>query len=70
MTLGTIIDANCLHPGLIMIAMGLLVMALPERLRRPAYIAAPLLALACSLQLNESSEMVYRISSKDRKSVV
>ena len=64
MTLGTIIDANCLHPGLIMIAMGLLVMALPERLRRPAYIAAPLLALACSLQLNESSEMVYRISSK------
>lgn len=64
MTLGTIIDANCLHPGLIMIAMGLLVMALPERLRRPAYIAAPLLTLACSLQLNESSEMVYRISSK------
>lgn len=64
MTLGTIIDANCLHSGLIMIAMGLLVMALPERLRRPAYIAAPLLALACSLQLNESSEMVYRISSK------
>ena len=64
MTLGTIIDANCLHPGLIMIAMGLLVMALPERLRRPAYIAAPLLALACSLQLNESSEMMYRISSK------
>lgn len=64
MTLGTIIDANCLHPGLIMIAMGLLVMALPERLRRPAYIAAPILALACSLQLNESSEMVYRISSK------
>lgn len=64
MTLGTIIDANCLHPGLIMIAMGLLVMALPERLRRPAYIAAPLIALACSLQLNESSEMVYRISSK------
>lgn len=64
MTLGTIIDANCLHPGLIMIAMGLLVMALPERLRRPAYIAAPILALACSLQLNETSEMVYRISSK------
>ncbi|MDD6095971.1 MAG: proton-conducting transporter membrane subunit [Firmicutes bacterium] len=64
MTLGTIIDANCLHPGLIMIAMGLLVMALPERLRRPTYIVAPLLALACSLQLNESSEMVYRISSK------
>lgn len=64
MTLGTIITANCLHPGLIMIAMGLLVIALPEKVRRPAYMAVPVLAILATFGLGPDSQMVYQISSK------
>lgn len=64
MTLGSIINANSLHPGLIMIGMGLLVMALPDRFKRPVYMAAPVMAFAAMLTINNDSMMLYTISSK------
>lgn len=64
MTLESIITTNSLHPGLIMIAMGLLVMALPDKFKRPVYLLAPVLALGALFGINTKSTMVYAISSK------
>lgn len=64
MTLGSIITTNSLHPGLIMIGMGLLVMALPDKFKRPVYMLAPILASIALLGINTKSTMVYSLSSK------
>lgn len=47
-----------------MIAMGLLVMIVPDRFRRPLYIAAPILATISMFGIDAKSTMIYSISSK------
>lgn len=48
-----------LHPGLILIASGIIALILPDKIRKWVTVAMPALALAAMLSLNESSEMNY-----------
>ena len=50
---------NWLHPGFILIITGLLMIVLPERIRRIAMIAAPALAAAAVVLLKEGSWLDY-----------
>ena len=51
-----------MHPGLIMIACGILVMLLPRPCRKPIAIIAPILATLALLQMNENSSLIYKIT--------
>lgn len=53
---------NNLHPGLLMMAAGLLIMALPEVCRKPLSLLAPLSALTITLQLKEGASLPYRVT--------
>ena len=53
---------NSIHPGFIMIIMSLLVMVLPEKVRKYAFVAAPVLAFVSLLTLNKKSAMTYTIN--------
>lgn len=51
-----------LHPGLIMMVAGLLVMAAPKSCRKPVALIAPILSLIALLQLAPESSLVYSIN--------
>ena len=51
-----------LHPGIIMIAMGFLVMLLPRSMRKPMSIIAPVVASWAFLQMTEKSSLPYELS--------
>lgn len=51
-----------LHPGLIMMLAGLLVMALPQSCRKPLALIAPVISLVALLQLGPDSTLTYRIN--------
>ena len=53
---------NSIHPGFIMIVMSLLVMILPDKVRKYAFVAAPILAFISVLSLNKKSAMTYKIN--------
>lgn len=53
---------NSIHPGFIMIIMSLLVMVLPEKVRKYIFVAAPILAFVSVLTLNKKSAMTYTIN--------
>ncbi len=51
-----------LHPGIIMIAMGFLVMLLPRSMRKPVSVIAPLAATWAFLQMTEDSSLPYELA--------
>lgn len=53
---------SSIHPGFIMIIMSLLVMILPDKVRKYAFVAAPALAFASVFTLNKNSVMTYTIN--------
>ncbi len=55
---------NILHPGFIMILMGLVVLAVPKKYSKKVYLAAPVMAFLALLAVNENSSLVYKISSE------
>lgn len=55
---------NNLHPGLIMICFGCLILLLPEKCRRVLSVAAPVTAFAAFWQLNENSSLTYHVSDQ------
>ena len=52
---------NNLHPGLILILFGILIMAAPEKLRKVLMIAGPVLAALAALGLDGDSSMYIDI---------
>lgn len=51
-----------LHPGLVMIAFGIIVMLLPRSCRKPLSIIAPVAAAWAFLQMTEESSLPYELS--------
>ncbi len=54
---------NMLHPGLIMIGFGVLVMLLPRPCRKPLGLIAPLTATWAFFQMSEQSSLTYELAS-------
>lgn len=52
-----------LHPGFIMILMSLLVLILPKKYSKVAYLVAPILALLSLFAINTDSSIAYKITS-------
>ena len=52
-----------LHPGLIMIAFGFIVMLLPRSCRKPLCIIAPLVATWAFTQMTTESSLPYELTS-------
>ena len=53
---------NMLHPGIILILMGLLLLCLPKSYSRKVYVVAPILAFTTLFVINEDSSIPYSIS--------
>lgn len=53
---------NILHPGIIMICFGLIVMILPRPCRRPLSVLAPVAASWAFLQMSEDSSLTYSLT--------
>lgn len=53
---------NMIHPGFIMIIMSLLVLALPKKYSKVAYLAAPLIALISLFTVGVDSSLLYKIT--------
>ena len=53
---------NMLHPGIIMIAFGVLVMLLPRPCRKPLGLIAPLAATWALFQMSDASSLTYQIA--------
>ena len=53
---------NMLHPGIIMIAFGVITMLLPRPCRRPLSVIAPACAFLAFMQMGENSSLVYKLT--------
>ena len=53
---------NMLHPGILMILMGLLLLCLPKQWAKSAYVLAPILAFTTLFAINRESSLPYNIS--------
>ena len=53
---------NSIHPGFIMMLMSILILIVPEKVRKYVFVSAPILALLSMLSLNENSVMEYIIT--------
>ena len=51
-----------LHPGIIMIAFGFIIMLMPRSFRKPLSLIAPLAATWAFLQMNEDSSLPYELA--------
>ena len=58
--MGSII--NCLHPGFIMIAVGLIIMVLPQKVAKVFYLAGPVAALLSLFALDDKSTLLYSMT--------
>ena len=52
-----------LHPGLIMIGFGIIVMLLPRPFRKPLGLIAPIAATYALFQMTEESSLTYDLAS-------
>lgn len=59
----TIISIHNLHPGFIMMTAGLLIMALPEKFRKPLSLGASIAALAAFLLMSPDADLKYHVTS-------
>ena len=63
MTVASASIQSILHPGLIMLLMGGLVLLVNDKARKYCYIAAPVLALMSLFVLSKESALTYSITS-------